>query len=149
MMQQSPEKGKRMKQGSPVLVLSLFALTVVGCGAARPVRTYLANRARDASGIVDIGVTVSNQPSVCVYGCAAGLFALGGGQIDGHFAGLGGSRVGWTRYYTECIGLGPWAQGRSGWGDFDLAQPQTLAFGQSGVLSWFAPAERTECRSPS
>ncbi len=137
----------RHRVACPGLLLAL--LTVFGCASAPRVDRYLTNRARDASGIFDLGFTVSPKPSVCVYGCAAGLFALGGGQIDGHFAGIGGSHVGWTRYYTEVIGLGPWAQGRSGWGEFDLAQPQTLSLGQSGVLSWFTPHEQTECRSPS
>lgn len=149
MMVAALEEGKDMHLKLPVLALPLLWLAAVGCGPAAPVRTYLANRARDAAGILDVGVTVSGQPSVCIYGCAAGLFALGGGQIDGHFAGIGGARVGWTRYYTEVIGLGPWAQGRTGWGDFDMAHPETLALGQSGFLSWFVPADRTESRSPS
>jgi len=148
-MEQGPVKGEGMKHRWLILLLALVVGSVVGCGSVAPVKTYLVNRARDAAGIIDVGVTVTPQPSVCIYGCAAGLFALGGGQIDGHFAGVGGSRVGWTRYYTEVIGLGPWAQGRSGWGDFDMAQPETLALGQSGVLSWFAPSKPQESRSPS
>ena len=138
-----------MKQRLLVPVLPLLLFTVIGCGPAAPVKTYLANRLQDASGMFDLGVTISPNPSVCIYGCAAGLLALGGGEVNGHFAGLGGSQIGWTRYYHECIGLGPWAQGRSGWGEFDLSRPQTLCFGRSGVLSWLMYSERTECRSPS
>jgi hypothetical protein len=138
-----------MKARPVVLGLSLLSLAVLGCSSATPARTYLANRLKDASGMFDLGISLSSKPSLCVYGCAAGLFALGGGEVDGYFAGLGGSRVGWTRYYRECIGLGPWAAGWSGWGEFDLSNPQTLCFGRSGLFSFLFYSDRPECRSPS
>ena len=85
------------------LLLTLLCLTQ-GCA-------YLQNRANDAKDMIDIGVTYSKKPQFAFY--ASGPFiqvgTIGYGNVDGHFAGLGGGKFSaQAPHYEKSYGLLVW-----------------------------------------
>jgi hypothetical protein len=134
----------------------LFALGLValaGCTslldrAKNPfhfVGLYLLDRVEDALEVVDIGVTVSEEPGIAFYGSFASLTPVGVGYVDGHFIGLGGGqlfglptrRPGWTRFYLSAFGALAWGYEELGWQAFDpknLASLQCQDVGLPGLL---------------
>ena len=118
------------KQYSIALCSPLLLLTLVACSRL----TRLA----------DVGLTVTRRPAFSVYACGGGIFALGVGQLDGEFVGVGGGgRAGWRRYHHRLIGLGPYAHEATAWGD----EPPVRS--HKGLLGWLLfRGGDAACRGP-
>lgn len=127
-------------RGGPVgrlaLLLPLCLATGPGCTAIRAVFTYTYDRFNDTFDMVDLGMTVTPRFNVSAYACLLGLGGLGGGTVDGYFAGVGGSRIGVFRHYHSNIGVVLYAYEVTGWGDFDLKDRDTLARRKRGPIAW-------------
>ena len=135
------------------LVLALSLLACPGCTFLRKAYVYTGDRFRDAADIADFGVTLTGRRSYEVYACGGGLFTLGGGTVDGYFAGIGGSRVGAFRHYNKTIGLGLYSYEEFGWGEFDRTDPDTLDRRHKGLIGWLffrsKNKDKEECRGPT
>ena len=131
-------RGKALRPGVFV-ALATSLILVSGCGVHSPIGrvfVYTCDRVMDASDMLDLGFTVTPRFSLSAYACLLGLGGLGGGTVDGYFAGIGGSRIGVFRHYHSNIGLVLYAYEVTGWGDFDLSDRDTLARRHRGPIAW-------------
>ena len=124
------------------LALAAALAVLQGC-------TYLRHRAEDAKEVVDLGVTWSKKPCFSVYSCGLGLTSLGAGKLDGKFAGMGGGRLGVQRHYHKSLGLILWCYEEIGWGDYDLAKPETLNYWHIGPIGWAKYPQRRPSYAPA
>jgi len=100
--------------------------------------------------MADLGVTTSGKRSYSLYACGGGLFSVGGGTVDGYFAGIGGSRVGVFRHYNKTVGLFLYSYEEFGWGKFNRRDPNTLDRRHKGLIGWlFFPSKKDECKGPT
>lgn len=118
-----------------VLTFAVLLSAVQGC-------TYLRHRLDDAKEMGDIGVTWSKKPYVSAHACLVGLASIGGGRMDGQFAGLGGGKVKAMRHYHRNLGLLGWSYSELGWDDFDVEDPDTLDAFHIGPVGWAEYPER-------
>ena len=119
--------------------ICLVLLSLQGC-------TYLRHRGDDAADMIDIGVTWSKEPYLSAHLCLVGLASLGGGRMNGSFAGLGYGEFGSQRHYHRNVGLLAWSRSELGWGDgFDPAKPETLESFEIGPIGW---AQKPRRRPP-
>lgn len=122
-----------------IIPLGLVLLSLQGC-------TYLRHRGEDAAEMFDIGMTWSSKPQLSLHMCLLGLASLGGGEMDGRFAGLGNGQFGAQRHYHRNVGLLAWSRCELAWGeDFDPAKPETLESFEIGPIGW---AEKPRRRPP-
>lgn len=70
-----------------ICVLAVASSLCSGCA-------YMKNRGNDALDIFDIGVTVSKEPHLAVYGGFQSLLALGYSDVEGKLIGIGQRQVG-------------------------------------------------------
>ena len=120
--------------------MAAFLLSTTGCHSLRYVIAYPCDRVMDTLDMLDLGVSFTPRFSLSAYACLLGLGGLGGGTVDGYFAGVGGSRIGIFRHYHSNIGVGIYAYEVTGWGDFDLNDRDTLARRHRGPIAWiFVP----------
>ncbi|MFW6162728.1 MAG: hypothetical protein ACODAJ_08140 [Planctomycetota bacterium] len=126
-------------------------LACQGCTFLRKAWVYTGDRVKDGADMVDVGMTFSGSRSYSAYGCLGSLFSVGGGQIDGYFVGIGGSRVGAFRHYNKTIGLGLYSYEEFGWGDFDRSDPATLDRKHKGLIGWlfFRDSDEEDCEGPT
>ena len=137
------------RPGGRLAILLVCVCLAPGCTMVRGVAAYSYDRVRDTLDMIDLGVTVTPRFSLSAYACLLGLGSLGGGKVDGYFAGIGGSRVGIFRHYHANIGLILYGYEVNGWGDFDLEKPETLTRRHRGLIGWlFFPSEE-ECSGPT
>ncbi len=114
-----------------VIALAALSAALAGCGG------YLKARGRDAAQMVDIGLTKSQKPCTAFFLCGISIVGFGKANLEGTFSGIGGNQVGTTRCYYRSIGYGPWTYEEIGWGDFDVARPQTLYAQYGAIGGWF------------
>ena len=100
---------------------------------ADAVYLYAADRVEDALEMIDAGLTVSAKPGFAVYGHFASLTPIGAAYVDGHFLGIGGGRLGLTRFYLTGIGAGVWGYEELGWREFDIDDMGTLRCQDVGI----------------
>ena len=111
-------------------------LLLLGCGFTR-------GRLRDAEQMLDAGITVTERPSLSVYGCGAGLVSFGYGEMDGRFIGVGGGRAGVYRHYHRLVGVVAYGHEVVGWGR-DNATAR-----HKGLVGWlFFRGPRAACVGP-
>jgi hypothetical protein len=87
---------------------------------------------------VDVGITVSKQPTIGLYWNSLDIFPFGYSNINGYFVGYGGGHPVAMRHYNKCVGFG-YAYQEIGWGDFDKDDPETLNRNYAGVLGYLLP----------
>lgn len=102
-------------------------LAVSGC-------TFLQYRGADAADMLDFGVSLTRTPQFAAYKACTPIFAIGYGDVDGLFFGLGGGRFGLMPHYHKAIGLALWGEQKVAFGDFDKEDPATLNWQRSGPL---------------
>ena len=121
-----------LRRFAPGLALTAAIAALHGCTLLQG--TYPGNRLKDALDMADVGVTITPTSQVSFYMASFSLIALGGGQVEGRYYGIGGGDLGSMRiWYNHC---GDGAEGREevGWGDgwlwkfggYDLSNPETL-----------------------
>jgi hypothetical protein len=87
-----------------VLVLAILLPSSVGCA-------YLKNRGNDAKDVVDAGFTFSKRPAIAAYYSFIPLVAIGYGDVQGRFAGVGGGRLAaWAPHRERSCGLILWGR---------------------------------------
>jgi len=132
------------------LAVGVGLMACQGCAALRAAWVYTGDRVADGADMLDLGITMSGKRSFSLYACGAGLFTVGGGYMDGYFAGIGGSRVGVFRHYQKTIGLVLYSHEEFAWGKFDIHDASTLDRRHKGVVGWlFFPSAEGECRGPT
>ncbi|MBM4032808.1 MAG: hypothetical protein FJ291_13610 [Planctomycetes bacterium] len=119
-----------------LLLAAASLLAAPGCAVIHGAFVYTCDRVMDTADMMDFGVSVTPRLSLSAYACLLGLGGLGGGTVDGYFAGIGGSRVGVFRHYHSNVGLILYAYEVSGWGTFDLNDRETLARRRRGPIAW-------------
>jgi len=123
------DRSLRRKYG---LVLASGAALIAATGC-----TYLRNRGRDALDMFDIGVTWTKKPQFGLYANCPVLAPGGYGKVDGHFAGVGGGRVGVMKHHQDNVGLLVWGREKEGWGEFrkdDAESMHIQEVGPAGML---------------
>jgi hypothetical protein len=100
--------------------------------------SYVRYRVEDALEVVDVGITVSKQPTIGLYWNSLDIFPFGYSNINGYFVGYGGGHPVAMRHYNKCVGFG-YAYQEIGWGDFDKDDPETLNRNYAGVLGYLLP----------
>ncbi|MBM4038648.1 MAG: hypothetical protein FJ290_09050 [Planctomycetes bacterium] len=122
-----------------VAVVGFTALSLSGC-------TYLRHRGEDAADMFDMGVTWSGKPYLSLHMCLLGLASVGGGEMEGGFAGLGNGAFGSQRHFHRNVGLLTWSRCELAWGDnFDPAKPETIESFEIGPVGW---AEKPRRKPP-
>jgi hypothetical protein len=135
--------GRRPGWGRLGLLLGISLAAPQGCSVLRHTWIYGTDRAKDASDMADLGLTVSWKRGFSAYACGVGLVTLGYGCVDGWFIGVGGSHFGFVRHYHKTIGLLLLSYEEYGWGKFDRQDPDTLTRRYLGILGWlFFPKYR-------
>ncbi|HUT35192.1 MAG TPA: hypothetical protein VNE39_17005 [Planctomycetota bacterium] len=135
--------------GGAAIVLALGLALLAGCSHPASVGDYFAHRGNDLAQIVDLGVTWSSKPYGSVYACLLGFSSIGVGHVDGHFAGLGGGKVGVFRHYHKVCGLLLWTYEELGWREFDITKPETLYRWHNGPIGYVKYFERKPAYCPS
>ncbi|MBM4033884.1 MAG: hypothetical protein FJ291_19195 [Planctomycetes bacterium] len=118
---------------------------------------YLLDRVEDALEVVDVGVTVSEEPGVAFYGSFASLTPVGVGYVDGHFVGLGGGQLlglgtrtpGRTRFYLSAVGMLAWGYEELGWQTFDPKNLASLHCQDVGLPGMLTPPHGRPGPAPS
>ncbi len=123
------------KRTGLVLTFAVLLSAVQGC-------TYLRYRLDDAKEMGDFGVTWSKKPYVSVHACLLGLASIGGGRMEGQFAGVGGGKAGVMRHYHRNVGLLAWSYSELAWRDFDVTKPDTLEAFHIGPVGWLQHPQR-------
>jgi hypothetical protein len=88
--------------------------------------------------LVDVGLSFSSKPQLCLYGNGVSLGGAGFGMVEGHFAGIGGGNVGWVPFYTADMGAFVWCYEELAFGDYDkddLATVNAQGTGVAGLLT--------------
>ncbi|MBI4882271.1 MAG: hypothetical protein HY812_21815 [Planctomycetes bacterium] len=125
-----------IRSASRATLLALLLVAPQGCA-------YLQDRGDDAAEMIDIGVTWTKDPCFSFNLCLLGLASIGGGYMDGGFAGLGGGRGGIQRHYHNDVGLLVWSYDEWAWGDdYNIDDPQTLSAMYIGPAGWVQHPER-------
>ena len=140
---------RRKSARSGLLALALCLPTFQGCTVLYKCYLYTNDRVHDTLDMLDFGVTVSRRLSVSAYACLLGLGGVGGGTMDGYFAGVGGSRVGVFRHYNSTIGVVLYSYEVLGWGEFDLKDRDTLTRRHRGPVAWLFIKDSGACKGPT
>ncbi|HPD14457.1 MAG TPA: hypothetical protein PLE19_05880 [Planctomycetota bacterium] len=136
----------RLRALQHIVSVAFLSVVVPGCSPLFKVFVYTCDRVVDAADMVDFGVSVTPRFSLSAYACLFGLGGLGGGTVNGYFAGIGGSRIGIYRHYHSNIGVILYAYEVTGWGDFDVNNPETLARRHRGPIAWLFIPGGDKCR---
>ena len=133
------------------LALAAALVAAPGCTFLQKAYVYTGDRFKDATDMVDFGVTLTGDCSYSVYACGGGLVTVGGGLVDGYFVGVGGGRVGAFRHYNKTIGLGLYSYEEFGWGQFDRQDAKTLDHKHKGPIGllFFRDKDKEECVGPT
>ncbi len=125
-----------IRKAGRAAVLALVLVAPQGCA-------YLQDRGDDAAEMFDVGVTWTSEPCFSFNLCLLGLASIGGGYMDGHFAGIGGGQAGVMRHYHNGVDLLLWSYDEVAWGDdYDVEKPETLTAWYIGPVGWAQHPER-------
>ncbi len=92
------------------LILAGLFFCTQGCA-------YLRNRGNDAKDMIDLGFTFSKEPKFAFFYDFVPVIPIGYGEVQGHFAGLGGGQfAGWAPHYEQSYGAILWGQEKVNFG---------------------------------
>ena len=124
------------------------ALALVAALACAPGCTYLRARGRDALDLVDVGFTFTKTPQFGLYGNCPFMAPGGFAKVDGHFAGIGGGRIGVMDHHQDAAALLLWGHEDVGWSDGDSESTEEAQVHEVGPLGLAADAEGNPTYKP-
>ncbi len=127
-----------VSQLSLVLLLGIVSFVSFGCAhtyiPGSPSTTYWGQRVEDMMDMGDFGLTLSIKPGIALYKGLPPILTIGYGHVDGLFVGLGGGKLGIMPYHQRSIGTLIAGEEAVGFGNFDVADPETVDFARTGLL---------------
>jgi hypothetical protein len=119
-------------------------LLVITAGLSGTGCTYLHNRGNDAADLIDVGVTVSDQPQFAFYMGFLNILSLGYSNVDGTLYGLAERHAGANEMRQNAGGVLLWGSEQLGYRDFDPADagsPEPYKVGVIGLIEGPGPTD--------
>ncbi len=110
------------------LAAVMAASVSAGCAA------YPQGRIADFARMMDIGVTVSENPQFAFYMTFESALTVGYARFDGTLIGWGGGQFGAVPHHLKAWGAVLWGDEQVGWADYDLDDPSTLDRMRVGIV---------------